>query len=60
MYSAIDNYKNYDYYRNHKYIKFYTIEDGQTKECLYEVCFAFKTISTGDGHKITHIQIFTI
>lgn len=51
MYSAIDNYKNYDFYRSHRYIKFYTIEDGQTKENLYEVCFAFKTVSTGEGYK---------
>lgn len=51
MYSAIDNYKSYDFYRNHRYIKFYTIEDGQTKESLYEVCFVFKTVSTGEGYK---------
>ncbi len=51
MYSAIDNYKSYDFYRNHRYIKFYTIEDRQTKEGLYEVCFVFKTVSTGEGYK---------
>lgn len=51
MYSAIDNYKSYDFYINHRYIKFYTIEDGKTKEDIYEVCFAFKTVSTGEGYK---------
>lgn len=51
MYSAIDNYKSYDFYRNHRYIKFYTLEDGQTKENTYEVCFVFKTVSTGEGYK---------
>lgn len=51
MYSAIDNYKSYDFYINHRYIKFYTIEDEKTKEDIYEVCFAFKTVSTGEGYK---------
>lgn len=27
------------------------IEDGQTKEYLYEVCFVFKMVSTGEGYK---------
>ena len=51
MYSAIDNYKSYNFYKNHKYIKFYTLDDGQTKESIYEVCFVFKTVSTGEGYK---------
>ena len=28
----LDNYKNYNYYKNHKYIKFYTLEDNKTIE----------------------------
>ncbi len=42
MFADLLKYQNYDYYKNHKYIKFYTIEDYQTIENIYEVCFAFK------------------
>lgn len=51
MFSSLDNYKSYNYYQNHKYIKFHTIENGQTKENIYEVCFALKTTATEDGFK---------
>lgn len=42
MFADLLKYQNYDYYKSHKYIKFYTIEDYQTIENIYEVCFAFK------------------
>ena len=42
MFADLLKYQTYDYYTNHKYIKFYTIEDYQTIENIYEVCFAFK------------------
>ena len=42
MFADLVKYQNYDYYKNHKYIKFYTLENNQTIENIYEVCFAFK------------------
>lgn len=45
MFSNLVNYKNYDYYKNHKYIYFYTLRDGQTIENIYEIVIAFKTIA---------------
>lgn len=42
MFADLIKYQSYDYYKNHKYIKFYTLEDGITIENNYEVCFAFK------------------
>ena len=30
MFAELVNYKNYNYYKNHKYIYFYTLRDGQT------------------------------
>lgn len=49
MFSGLVNYKNYNYYKNHKYIKFYTLKDGQTIENIYEVVIAFKTIVYSDN-----------
>ena len=37
MFSSLVNYKNYSYYKNHKYIYFYTLRDGQTVENTYDV-----------------------
>ena len=45
MFSSLVNYKNYSYYKNHKYIYFYTLRDGQTIESTYEIVIAFKTIA---------------
>ena len=45
MFSNLENYKSYNFYKNHKYIKLYTIENGQTIENIYEVMIAFKTIA---------------
>ena len=45
MFSQLEKYKNYNFYLNHKYIKFFTIEDGKTIENNYEVMIAFKTIA---------------
>ena len=49
MFSELVNYKNYNYYKNHKYIKFYTLKDGQTIENTYEIVIAFKTIVYSDN-----------
>ncbi len=49
MFADIDKYKNYNFYKNHKYIKFYTLENEETKENLYEICFAFKTVANSNG-----------
>lgn len=42
MFADLIKYQNFDYYKNHKYIKFYTLEDYKTIENIYEVCFVFK------------------
>lgn len=49
MFSNLVNYKNYSYYKNHKYIYFYTLKDGQTIENTYEIVIAFKTIAYSDN-----------
>lgn len=48
MFSQLEKYKNYNFYREHKFIKFYTIEDGKTIENIYKVMLAFKTIAYSD------------
>ena len=63
MFSSLVNYKNYSYYKNHKYIYFYTLRDGQTIESTYEIVIAFKTIAyydkgiTIDNRAITEDEI---
>ena len=42
MFADLIKYQSYDYYKSHKYIKFYTLENYETIEKIYEVCFAFK------------------
>ena len=49
MFSELVNYKNYSYYKNHKYIYFYTLKDGQTIKNTYEIVIAFKTIAYSDS-----------
>lgn len=49
MFSQLEKYKNYSFYQNHKYIKFYTIENGITTENIYEIMIAFKTIAYSDA-----------
>lgn len=48
MFSNLERYKNYNFFLNHKYIKFYTLENGVTTENVYEVMIAFKTIAYSD------------
>lgn len=49
MFSQLEKYKNYNFYQNHKYIRFFTIENGTTIEDIYEVMIAFKTIAYSDA-----------
>ena len=49
MFSELINYKNYSYYKKHKYIYFYTLKDGQTIKNTYEIAIAFKTIAYSDN-----------
>lgn len=42
MFAGLDIYKTYNGYKNHKYIKFFTLEDGKTIESQYEVVGAYK------------------
>lgn len=45
MFSQLEKYKRYNFYANHKYIKFYTLEAGQTIENTYEIISTFKTVA---------------
>ena len=47
MFSELINYKNYEFYNEHKYISFYTLEANNTIENIYEIVFAFKTTTSG-------------
>lgn len=48
MFSQLEKYKSFIFYLNHKYIKFYTLENGVTVENNYEVMTAFKTVIYSD------------
>lgn len=41
MFGELENYKKEEYYKNHKYIKFYTM----TKKSEYEIIAVFKTVA---------------
>lgn len=41
MFSQLEKYKNYNFYLKHKYIRFYTIENGVTIENKYEIMTVF-------------------
>lgn len=45
MFSQLEYYKQYNFYKNHKYIKFYILDNGQTVENIYEIVIAFKTVA---------------
>lgn len=48
MFSNLVNYKKYQFYKNHKYINFYILKDGQTIKNTYEIAITFKTIAYSD------------
>lgn len=48
MFSQLEKYKNFNFYREHRFIKFYAIEDGKTIENIYKVMLVFKTIAYSD------------
>ena len=45
MFSQLEKYKNYNFYKNNKYIKFYTLNEEKTKEEIYEIAIVFKTVA---------------
>ena len=45
MFAGLDIYKTYNGYKNHKYIKFFTLIDDKTIENQYEVVGAFTNVS---------------
>ena len=49
MFSQLEKYKNNNFYKNHQYIKFYTINDGKTIENIYKIMIVFKTIAYSDA-----------
>lgn len=49
MFGELENYKKKSFYNNHKYIKFYTLEDEFTIEHVYEVIATFKTVVYSDN-----------
>ena len=51
MFADLVKYQNYNFYKKHKYIKFYTQENGETKENTYEICYVFKTTANENGFK---------
>lgn len=51
MFADLVKYQNYNFYKKHKYIKFYTLENGETKENTYEICYVFKTTANENGFK---------
>ena len=51
MFADLVKYQNYNFYKKHKYIKFYTLENGKTKENTYEICYVFKTTANENGFK---------
>lgn len=54
MFANLIKYKDYNFYKNHKYIKFYTLSKDKSKtiESTYEIIFFFKTIAySDDGFK---------
>lgn len=51
MFADLEYYKNYNFYSNHKAIKFYVLENDETKEHCYEILSAFKTTANDNGFK---------
>ena len=51
MFGDLMKYKNYSFYKNNKYIKFYTIENNETIENVYEIIYAFKTTTNPGGFR---------
>lgn len=51
MFADLEYYKNYNFYSNHKTIKFYVLENDETKEHFYEILSAFKTTANDNGFK---------
>lgn len=52
MFSSLENYKNYSFYKNHKTIKFYVLKNEKTKEQQYEIVYVFKTtVYSDEGFK---------
>ena len=54
MFANLVNYRNYNYYKNHKYIKFSYLDGDVTKEDTYEICFVFKTTANVGGFKFNY------
>lgn len=54
IFANLVNYRNYNYYKNHKYIKFYYLDNDETKEETYEICFVFKTTANVGGFKFNY------
>lgn len=44
MFSQLDDYKKYEFYKKHKFIRFYTMKNNITEEKLYEIVAVFKTV----------------
>ena len=50
VFADLVKYKNYNFYKNHRYIKFYTLSEDkkETIENTYEIVIAFKTVVYSD------------
>lgn len=49
MFGELENYKKESFYKEHKYIKFYTLENELTVEHVYEIISVFKTVVYSDN-----------
>lgn len=58
MFADLIKYCDYNFYKNNKYIRFYTIKNNETIESIYEIVFAFKT--TADEGKFKYYNYYAL
>ena len=49
MFADLIKYKNYNYYKNHKYIELYTLDNNETIKNDYKIIYCFKTTADSKG-----------
>ena len=49
MFADLIKYKNYNYYKNHKYIELYTLDNSETIKNEYKIIYCFKTTADSKG-----------
>lgn len=51
MFADLDNYKNYNYYKDHTIVKLYKLQENKTIEEEYKIVYCFKTTVNSGGFK---------